>query len=226
MSWYPPYVPADELEEVEDRLRAAREKTSVQYDEYAEALETGEMDEAIQAKRNYQLAAHQRRQAEGEIVWAVLGHAIAHVADRVEPDDDAVTDQGQEFVQWAVGTDRLRSVRSRDRIELIVVRRSPTLPEIHAEYVETMLGMAETDISKARKRDRAMLERAGWTRQGRPSDDPIASRPCPKCGNTLVLRSANSDEVTLQVDFVDDDDVTREICPHCDADVFVQRSAN
>ena len=224
MSRYPSYVPAGELDEVEDRWQAAREKANIQYGEYAEALETDDMDEAIQAKRNYQLAAHQRRQAEGEIVWAVLGHAIADVADRVAPDDEAVPERGREFVRWAVGTDRLRSVRSRDRIELIVVRRSPTLPTAHAEYVETMFEMDETDIQRARERDRAMLEQAGWTRQGRPSSDPIANRPCPECKHTLVVRSENPGEVTLQVDFVDDGDVTREICPHCDVDVFVQRS--
>lgn len=223
MSWYPAYVPENTLDENEEQLLNEREKAGREYDNYLGALQADDLDRAIKAKRSYQLAAYQRRQVEGEILWVVLGHAIGDIADRVDPGDEAVTERGQQFVRWSVGTDRLQSVQSRDRLQLIVVRRSPTLPESHAVYVETMFDMSDLDIRKARERDRAMLEQAGWTRRGEVSSDPVAKLSCPACGNELVVRTSNPAGVTVQTKFVADDGITREICPHCDSDVYVKR---
>ena len=216
----PPWIPEDavrsELETVCDRQEAviaAREA-------YLDHLANDDLESAVSAKRDYQLAVYKRRQAEGEVLWVALGHAIADVAETASPEDEAVTKRGESFVDWAIDADPLRSIRDRDRVHLEIARRSPTLPSGHAPYVESMFDLEKDEIAALRERDRKMLERAGWRREGRSGERDVVL-DCPHCGDDVVVRAHDGERVTVAPEFEGVTDEMREICPHCERNVFV-----
>lgn len=226
MAWYPSYIPDDAVSDIFDEIRDQQTTVDEQYERYVSALDADDLDGAVSAKRDYQLAAYHLRQSESEFVWIALGHALEGVADQFDPADEAVRERGRNFTAWVTAASQLRTVQSVDQIERILVRRSPTLPENHSEYVKTMFGLSDADIEQARRRDQRMLQQAGWQRRGRPTTEPVVRRDCPVCGETVVVRGPNPAAITLRGEFLDNDDVTREICPHCDGDVYVSRPEN
>jgi hypothetical protein len=222
VNWYPPYVPDSAVSDVLERMKRKRAESRMRYDEYATAIEADDFDDAVVRKREYQLARYHLRQIEGEFVWIALGHAIEDLAREYDPNDDAVLERGTAFSKWVTNADRLRTIESERRLELIVARRSPTLPATHADYVESMFQIDSEHVGRVRKRDRELLAQSGWERTGRPASEPVVTVACPQCGGSIAVRSPRPDDVVIRAEF-SDDDVMREICPHCDSDVFVAR---
>ncbi|UWG49096.1 hypothetical protein HSRCO_2840 [Halanaeroarchaeum sp. HSR-CO] len=217
--WFDDGPPTDVLETIRDR----RDTASAHREAFEEAMEAQEYSAAIEAKRAYQLAVFKRRQAEGELLWTALGHAIADVAASFDPDAAAVERRGAAFVRWAIDADVLASIDSRDRLLLVVARRSPTLPAAHAPYAESMFGVSREDIATKRERDQSRLSAAGWKREtGRGGAVGLVT--CPNCDGRFPVRRSTGASATISATFDGGDDAMHEFCPHCESDVYVRIS--
>jgi hypothetical protein len=218
----PEWVEPDEIAELVEKRAEQREEALTSRGECLLALDSGNIERAERAKREYQLAAYETRQAEGEILWGIVGHAITDLVSRgVEPEDQAVRDRGTTFIDWAVGSDTLASVHSAERVHLIVARRFPTAPEAHEPYLMAMLDTSLRDISERRERDREMLDAAGWLRRGRTGAADRALLSCPHCGNRLPVQVPDGGSPRVSTSFAGEEGEMREICPHCERDIFV-----
>lgn len=224
MAWYLPYVPEGEGSDIRKQLQDRRREVANHYSDYCHEVESGLLEEAIQTKREYQLARFKQRQVEGELFWVVLGHAIKDIAEDAEPEDNETEERGEELSEWAIEAEELETIESREKIELLIVRRFPSAPKPHRPYIKSMFELSQNEITNTRETDRSMLANAGWERSAKPSGEFVTGFDCPHCGGVIVIRSPNPKDVTLLPEFDGSDTVIREICPHCDTDVYVERS--
>lgn len=202
-------------------MQTRRESVAETRARYLDSLAEDTVDAALDALQAYQDAALRLRQAEGEVLWVSLGHAIGEVADSADPDEDAVREQGESFLDWVTETSPFETVPDRESVLLEVARRSPTLPETHAAYVRGMFDLDEAAIADLRQRDRSRLEQAGW-QQAAPVEAAIVREPCPACETDLLLEVAPEAEVTLSTTFEGSTGGRRERCPGCGRPIFVQ----
>lgn len=214
--WFEDGPPTTVLETIRER----RETVSNHRSAFLEAMAADEYSRAVGEKRAFQLAVFKRRQAEGELLWAALGHAIADLASDVSPASPLVERRGDAIVDWAIDATELASIDSRERFLLVVARRSPTLPAAHAPYLEAMFGVSSEDIVDIRERDRSRLETAGWKREtGRGGSVALVS--CPHCGKRLPVERSADATVTVTDSFAGSEQAMQEFCPHCEREVYV-----
>lgn len=217
----PPWLDREALAGELEELSSRREEADARREAFLEAAD-GDVETAERRKREYQLAAYKARQQEGEVLWGALGHAIRDLADRgLDPVADGVAERGTAFVEWAVDADALASIRSPDRVHLVLARRFPTVPESHEPYATAMFGLSDDDVRDIRDRDRRMLDAAGWLRRGRRGATDFTVVACPRCGGEVPVRVPEGEAAEASTSFAGADDEMREICPHCERDLYV-----
>lgn len=223
----PEWLDLEELMEQIDERRERRQKAQTRRGRCLVALDTGDIDQAERAKREFQLAAYETRQSEGEILWGAIGQATTDFTVRgIDSDDGRISARGDALVEWAVDADMLASVRDEDRVLLIVARRFPTAPAAHEPYLKRLFDLDDAELSARREQDRRMLEIAGWLRRGRTDVSETTLVDCPHCGYCLPAQISEGDSPRASMSFSGSDDEMREICPHCERDIFISPASN
>lgn len=159
MTHLPDWLPAEAVEDLVRTVRERQAETRRAKNRSLAGLDAGESEEGTDAARNYEQALRKQRHAEGELLWGALGYAITDIAETADADGPLTMKRGEAFLTWAIDADILETVTGRDRINVEVARRYPTLPPSHVPYVESMLELTRDDITRVRERDQERLSR-------------------------------------------------------------------
>lgn len=220
MTELPPWLQAEAVRDLLADVREQQAATRTARNRYLERLDESDLEAAVDAKRDYQQAALEQRHVEGELLWGALGYAITDIAETADADEEAVNSRGESFLSWAIDTELLETATDRRHIEIEVARRYPTLAESHIPYVESMLDLEQTEIATLREHDQARLSSAGWSGEDR-TGKKVTVVPCPHCRSKVAVSKPADALVQVTDTLQGEESEWREICPHCERDVFV-----